>query len=276
VTRRLWIVGGVVAGMLAGAATAATAIRGGPEPITAGTSIVIAVVSEVGATCTIHLRPVVHTADPAAGSIVRSYLTIAEVPAVDFGTLGDGGAAGEAAVAALAETLAQGAEGAVLRWLGSHVDVTVLSDYACGAPPAAGDAYPDIPEITGDDFGREPTLVAGRPPDVVGFFQASTGQICEIQMKVEPDRANGATDDAGAVAARAYLAQVDFTTIDYSAAVRDLADFWPADHDPGLAEANALAQTLTRQAHSSFDTTDSSWLPIIVDSWTRCDPEPSG
>jgi hypothetical protein len=275
VTRRLWIVGGIVAAMLAGAAVATTATRGALEPTPAGTSIVVAVVSEVGATCTVLLRPVVHTADRAARSIVRSYLTSAEVPAVDFGTLGGGGTAGDAAVAALAETLAQGAEGELLRWLGSHVDVTVLSDYSCGAPPAAGDAYPDTPEITGDDFGREPTLVAGRPPDVVGFVRASTGQICEIQMKVEPDWGSGATDDAGAVAARAFLAQVDFTTVDYSAAVRELADFWPPDHDPGLAEANALAQTLTRQAHSAFDTTEPSWLPIIVDSWTRCDPQPS-
>jgi hypothetical protein len=274
VTRRLWIVGGVVAGMLAGAAAAV--MGSGSDSEAAGTSIVFAVATDTGAQCTVEMRPVVHTADHAARAIVRAYLANLETPPVDVGALGAGGSTGEQAVAMLAGALAQGAEGEVLRWLGTHIDVTLLSDYSCGAPPAAGDAYPDLPEITGDDFGREPTLVAGRPPDVVGFLRASTGQVCEIQMKVEPDRASGATDDAGAVAARAYLAQVDFTTVDYSAAVRDLADFWPADHDPGLVEANALAQTLTRQAHSAFDTTEPSWLPIIVDSWIRCDPEPSG
>jgi len=273
VTTRLWIVGGVVAGMLAGATAA---VMGSGSGSGAGTSIEFAVATETGAPCTVQVRPVVHTADHAARAIARTYLANLEVPPVDVGALSVGGSTGEQAVAMLAAALGQGAEEEILRWLGSHVDVTVLSDYACGAPPAAGDAYPDLPEVTGDDFGREPSLVAGRPPDVVGFFRASTGQICEIQMKVEPDRGSGATDDAGAVAARAYLAQVDFTTVDYSATVRDLADFWPADHDPGLAEANALAQTLTRQAHSSFDTTEPSWLPIIVDSWTRCDPPPSG
>jgi hypothetical protein len=274
--RRHIVIAGVVAGVLAGAGTVAAVTASPPDPAAVSTSMVVSFFSDGSASCTVEIRSIVHSADPAARSIVRGYLTHAARSEVEFFTLAAAVAAGDQGGVALAPGLSRGAEEEIRHRLGSRVDVTVLSVYSCDAAPAAGDAYVGTPPVTGDDFGREPTLVAGRPPDVVGFFRASTGQICEIQLKVDADRASGATEDDGAVAARAYLASLDFTRVDYSSALRDLAGFWPADHDDAEAEASALAQTLTRQAHSSFDTSDPSWLPIIVEGWTHCDPEPSG
>jgi xanthine/CO dehydrogenase XdhC/CoxF family maturation factor len=113
VTRRLWIIGGVVAGMLAGAATAV--MGSGSSSVAAGTSIEFAVATETGAPCTIRVRPVVHTADHAARAIVRTYLANLEAPPVDVGALGAGGSTGEQAVAMLAGALGQGAEEEILR-----------------------------------------------------------------------------------------------------------------------------------------------------------------
>jgi hypothetical protein len=271
---RAWIAGGVLAGLLGGGTAVAAAMVDPPEPVAVPTSIMLSYASDNGASCNIEVEPVVQSADPAAWAIAHSYLSTADAPPVDLNSLLAGGSAGDREIDALTDELSQGAENEILRRLGARVDVVLRSEYSCSVAPVAGDDYSITPPIVGDDFGREPTQLGGRAPHVVAFFRASTGQICEIQMKVDPDPGSGATEADGALAARAYLASVDFTTVDYSIELRRMADFWPPDYDPGQAEASALSQTVSEQMILTLAPAG-GYLPITIESWSGCDPEPA-
>jgi hypothetical protein len=94
-------------------------------------------------------------------------------------------------------------------------------------------------------------------------------------MKVDPDWAASATEADGALTARAFLATVDFAEVEYSEKLPELAEFWPDDQDQGVVEALALAGTLTVQMRLLPGPTGVEPLPITIETWTHCDPEPS-
>ena len=258
-TRRTWIVCAVVAGLLAAAALA-TALGAGSRRDAGPTAITFAYVSSTGASCDIDVIPVVHTPDVVAWWAARHFLE-----RVDLQSLAPVVADGEGEIASVLSALSAATEAEVFRRSRTVTDVTLESDYTCTVLVTVG-----MPEVVGDDFGREPTALGGRPPDAVGFFRASTGEICEVQISVDPDWASGATDDAGAREARAHLATIDFTTVDYSVTLREMTDFWP--DEAGEREASALLLTLTRDAHSAFDTTNVAALPISISGWSQCSP----
>jgi hypothetical protein len=260
VTRRTWIACAVAAGMLAAAVPLTTALGGSPQRDVGGTAIALGYVTSTGAICDIDVIPVVHTPDVIAWWAARHFLERVDLQSLDPVT-----AEGDGEVASVLGALSAATEEEVFRRSRTVADVTLESDYTCTVMVRVG-----MPEIVGDDLGREPTALGGRPPDAVGFFRASTGEICEVQISVDPDWASGATDDAGAREARAYLASIDFTTVDYSVTLREMTDFWP-DED-GEREASALLLTLTRVAHSAFDTTNVAALPISISGWSQCNP----
>lgn len=260
-TRRTWIGCGVAAGLLAAAVPLATALGVGSQRGGGPTAITLADVSSAGAICDIDVIPVVHTPDAVAWWAARHFLARVDLQSLDAAP--GNGAGGE--IAALLTVLTAATEEEVFRRSRTYADVTLQSDDTCTATVTFG-----MPEIVGDDFGREPTVLGGRAPDAVGFFRASTGEICEVQISVDPDWSNGATDEAGAREARAYLAAIDFTTVDYSATLREMTDFWP--NEDGEREASALLLTVTRGAHSAFDTTNVAALPISISGWSQCDP----
>ncbi len=272
---RTWVAGGVVAGLLAGGTAVATAMVNDREPYAIDTSIALTYSSDSGAICVVEIQPVVPTADPSALLIARNYLAKVAPPALDLTILIEGGPAADREVEALINTLSLGVEDEIFRLRFSRVDVTLVSDYSCTAAPVAADEYGVTPPVAGDDFGRQPTLNPGRAPDVVGFFRASTGQICEIQMKVEVDWANGQPQTGAAVTARAFLAAVDFTTVDYSVALSEMEDYWPEERDLSEREASALSNTLIEQMFLTLDPTGRVTLPVMVEGWSYCDPEPS-
>lgn len=272
---RAWIAGGVVAGLLGGGTAVATAMGDDPEPATVSTSVMLSYASEDGASCNVEVQPLVQSADPAAWVVTRSYLSGVDAPPVDLDALVSGGAASDREIAALTDALSRGAEGEILRRLGARVGVAMRVEYSCSPAPVAGEEYTVTPPIVGDDFGREPTVLAGRPPDVVGFFRASTGQICEIQMKVDPDWASGASEADGALVAREFLATVDFTAIDYSAALAEMAEYGYEVRDQAQEEASALSRTVVQQLLLIPSPTGAGQLPITVETSGMCDPEPA-
>lgn len=269
------IAGGVLAALLGGGTAVATAFVSHPEPDAVPTSIMLSYATDTGASCNVEIQPVVQSADPAAWAIARTYLSRVDAPPVDLNSLIDGGPTGDREIAALTHVLSRGAENEILHRIGARVDVTLWAEYSCSAAPNTDDEYTVTPPIAGDDFGREPTQLGGRAPDVVGFFRASSGQICEIQIKVDPDPGSGATEADGASAARAYLASVDFTAVDYAAALTAMADFWPEDHDAGVAEASALWRTVSDQMRLTLSPAGTAPLRITSESWVGCDPEPA-
>lgn len=262
--RRTWIAGGVLAGLLAGGSALATVMVTASDQDAAAASIALHYVSSAGAACTVEVTPQVHSANPSAWFVARRFLENVDPQMMAPLSTGD-------EIAELVEALSLATEQEIFTRTFSWVNVMLASEYSCSGLMTFSDDSAITPPIVGDDFGREPTLVSGRAPDVVGFFRASTGQICEIQINVDPDRVNGATEDGAAVAARAFLASVDFTTVDYSATLRDMADYWPEGHDEGLVEASALTQTLMRQVHQRFDTSYAHSLPITTETWVQCD-----
>lgn len=270
---RTWIAGATLAGLLAGGGAFANAMDDDPERSVIATSTMLTFSSDDGATCVVELQPIVHTSAPLPWLITRNYLTDLDAPVIDVRALIGGGDPAEREIATLTDGLSYDAEEEIFRRTGSRVDVTLLAEYSCTAAPVAGDDHGVTPPVVGDDFDREPTQLGGRAPDVVGFFRASTGQICEIQMKVDPG--SGATEADGALAARAYLASVDFTTVDYSAALVEMADFWPPDKDLGTIEASALSRTVTDQMILILSPPGSEPLRITSEGWVGCDPEPS-
>lgn len=272
---RTWIAGGVLAGLLAGGGAFANAMDDDPESAVIATSTALTFVSDDGATCVVELRPIVHSSAPLLWLITRDYLAHLDSPVIDVPALMGGGDPADREIATLTDGLSYDAEEEIFRRTGSRVDVTLLAEYSCIPAPVVGADYGVTPPVVGDDFGREPTPQSGRAPDVVGFFRASTGQICEIQMKVDPDWGSSATEADGALAARAFLASVDFTTVDYSAAVSRLEGFWPKGHDRGQIEASGLVDTLIEQLRLVPSPTGLKSLPISVEAWSHCDPEPS-
>jgi hypothetical protein len=264
---RIWIAGGLVTGLLAGGVAVASALADGVEADAGGAPITLAYVATRGAECEVQITPIVRTPDPAAWWIARRFIGTADLQALH--PVSDPGAPGE--VEAVIDALSLATEEEIVRLRGWFVDVTLESVYACSVAVTFEDGLIG-PPILGDDFGREPTLLAGRAPDVIGFFQASTGQICEVQLKVDADEASGATEADGALQAREYLASIDFTTVDYSAALREMPALWPDDHDQGELEAFALIRALTRQAHRAVDTSLATAVPMGVSGWSQCDP----
>lgn len=272
---RTWIAGGALAGLLVCGGAAALAMVSDSSPDAGNPSITLDYVSSTGAICVVEIRPAVFPAYPSAWLIARSYLVNVATQSRDLAQLidetGPTGQGADLEVEALVDALSVRAEQEIFRRNLSRVDVTLTSEHSCTILEYFSDYSAVVPAIVGDDFGREPTLNAGRAPDAVGFFRASTGQICEIQIKVDADWVNGASGIDATLAARAFLASVDFTAVDYSATLRDMADYWPDDHDEGEAEASALAQTLVRQAHQGFDTSYAESLPITTETWVQCD-----
>jgi hypothetical protein len=264
---RTWIAGGVVAGLLAGGVAVASALDDGAEPDARGGSIMLGYVAARGAECEVEITPIVRTPDPAAWWIARHFIGTADLQALR--PIPDAGMPGE--IGALVNALSLATEEEIVRRLRLVVDVTLEAAYTCSVATTFEDGLIG-PPIVGDDFGREPTLLAGRAPDVIGFFRASTGQICEVQVKVDPDEASGSTEADGALQAREYLASIDFTTVDYSDALREVAESRPADLDDGELEALALIRALTRQAHRSVDTSLAPTVPMSVSGWSQCDP----
>lgn len=259
-----WIAVGILAGLLGGGTAVATAMGGRDQPQVMGTSVLLAYTASSGAVCQLEIRPVVGTADPSVRAITLRYLENVDVAELDNGRGAD----------ALVEALSRGAEQEVLRLRGAAVDVTLLADHSC-TEPVASDGYGVTVPIAGEDFGREPTVQPGRAPDAVIFYRASTGQICEMQMKVDPDWASGATLADGALAARAYLATVDVATLDISAALAETAEYERPDTSQAYREAHALQRTLSRQAALAHDPTGERLAAISVETWTSCDPEPT-
>lgn len=272
---RTWIAGGVLAGLLAGGGAFANAMDDDPESAVIATSTVLTFVSDEGATCLVELQPVVHSAAPLPWLITRNYLAHLDTPIIDVSALLGGGDPADREIATLTDGLSYDAEEEIFRRTGSRVEVTLVAVYSCTPAPLAGDEYGVTPPVVGDDFGREPTANPGRAPDVVGFFRASTGQVCEIQMKVDPDWGSGATEADGALVAREYLSAVDFTRVEYSAELNRMAEFWPEGHDQAQAEASALSGTLIEQLWLIQSPSGVGHLPITVEAWSHCDPEPS-
>jgi hypothetical protein len=238
---------------------------GGDQPQVMGSSVLLAYTTATGAVCQLEIRPVVRTADPSARAIILRYLENVDVTELDTGR----------GAAALVEALSRGAEQEILRLRGTAVDVTLVADHSCSTAPSAGDEYGVTPPIVGDDFGREPTPQGGRAPDLVGFFRASTGQICEIQMKINPDWMNGVTDERDAAMARAYVATIDVTSVDYSAVLAEAAEGTPPSADPAQDEAAALLRTMSLLASTLGDPSGEHALSITTEGWAFCDPEPS-
>lgn len=272
---RTWIAGATLAGLLAGGGAFANAMVDDPEKSVIATSTVLTFASDDGATCLVELEPLVHTSAPLPWLITRNYLTHFDTPTIDLPALiGDGDPA-DREIATLTDGLSRDVEDEILRRTGSRVEVTLRAEFSCTAAPVAGDDYGVTPPVVGDDFGREPTVVAGRAPDLVGFFRASTGQICEIQMKVNPDWVNDTTDGRDAAMARAYVATLDVTTVDYSAALAETAESAAPDADRAQEEAVALLRTLSQLASTLGDPSGEHTLPIMTEGWAFCDPEPS-
>lgn len=269
---RAWFAGGLAAAVLAGGGAVATAMGDDTGPAGADYSFALRYLSNAGAICEIVVTPTVHATKPEAWMVAREFLQTVDLETVDHTSAQ--GADGE--VAALIDGLERATEDAMSRRILSRVEVTLAFEYVCSTAVTLDD-YGAVSPIVGDDFGREPTVFPGRAPDVVGFFRASTGQICEIQMKVDPALRGDSLDKEGAAAVRAYLKSIDFTTVDYSAALDEYVEFWPQveyfpeDDDQGWAEATALVTTVTRQMQSSFDEPPA----VSVESVSQCDPEPA-
>lgn len=261
---RSWIAAGVVAGLLGGGAAVATAMGGGGQPQVMGTSVMLAYTTTTGAVCQLEIQPVVRTADPSVRAITVRYLENVDVAELDVGR----------GVEALVGALSRGAEQEILRLRGAAVDVTLLADHSC-AEPVASDGYGVTVPIAGEDFGREPTVQPGRPPDAVIFFRTSTGQICEMQMKVDPDWGSGATLADGALAARAYLATVDVAALDISAALAETADYDWLEMSQANREAHALRHVLVREAGLAHDPAGEQLAAISIETWVSCDREPT-
>jgi hypothetical protein len=72
---RTWMAGGVLAGLLASGSAVATAMVDDPEEDVIPTSTAVTFASDDGGICVVELQPFVHSANPLAWTVVRTYLT---------------------------------------------------------------------------------------------------------------------------------------------------------------------------------------------------------
>lgn len=218
-----------------------------------------------GEICTLDLRvTTTGTGDPAARRIAQSAVAAGGPPPAALPS----GRAPAGQIAAYVDDLESEAERSVERMLGARVDVAIDATPTCahdlaedgGVGPVLGDA------------GRTPTDDGGRDPDVVGFFQASTGVLCEVQVTI--DAAAGAGDEE-ALPARAWLAAVDLEQVDllalmYAAELDAHDAAWWIESDVASREARVLSRYL---AQGALDAGAAAGHPNVTGrSWGQCSP----